>query len=306
MAGFHSDRDPKKEEKNMKKLMIATLAGLCAAVTFGDLVSQVVGYKNKNLREGFTMAAPMFLNTTDASVVKLGDLTVTGYTAYDSAAFSGGTSGEVYLIVLDSLGRTKKDSQGNDMSYFYYDDLATDPVWGGQGAGWYTMGATLKLDADKITFDVGDALWIAGKNGYTVLCKGQVLSGNTNIPLQEGFTPCGNPYPVEIPLANFAVTGYTAYDPATFSGGTSGEVYLIVLDSLGRTAKDENGNDKSYFYYDDLATDTTWGGFGSGWYTMGAASKLDAENTKFAAGEGLWVSGKPNYFLNLKSPVSFQ
>lgn len=68
---------PRESEKEMKKLMFAATAAVCAAVTFGLESANIVGYNNTAAREGLNWYAPQFLtvgaNTIDINSIKLDD-----------------------------------------------------------------------------------------------------------------------------------------------------------------------------------------------------------------------------------------
>jgi hypothetical protein len=106
-------------------------------------------------------------------------------------------------------------------------------------------------------------------------------------------------------LGDLTVTGYDAFDPNTFMGGSEGQVYIKILANNGAIAKDDEGNDLVYFWYDGMSTDSLYGnGLGKGWYTSGPGTKYDGDTIEFAAGDGLWVYGVQGYFLNIKSPLA--
>ena len=68
---------PRESEKEMKKLMFAATAAVCAAVTFGLESANIVGYNNTEARANLNWYAPTFLtvgaNTTDINAIKLDD-----------------------------------------------------------------------------------------------------------------------------------------------------------------------------------------------------------------------------------------
>ena len=249
------------------------------------------------------MICPQF-KTVGAASTKLSDLSVTGYAPFDMSTFSGGSEGEVYIKILANNGAIAKDGSGENLVYYWYDGMSTDAMFGGQGKGWYTLGMAAKCDAENITFDVGDGLWVYGVEGLDIAGSGEVMTAEAKIPLRDAHLPTGNPYPTAITLNDCAVTGYDAFDMSTFSGGSEGEVYIKILANNGAIAKDGNGENLVYYWYDGMSTDAMFGGQGKGWYTLGMAAKCDAENITFEAGDGLWVYGVQGYYLNIKSPLA--
>ena len=93
----------------MKKLMIAGVVGLCAAVTFGLESANVVGYQEFNLNEGYGMTTATFAPVNGESI-SLQNLIPAG----DGV----GGYGDVVIQVMDSTGS-----------------------WAGEYA-WYTLAAT--------------------------------------------------------------------------------------------------------------------------------------------------------------------
>ena len=75
-------------------------------------------------------------------------------------------------------------------------------------------------------------------------------------------------------LSDLSVGGYEKYDPDTDEGGTSGELSIQFLNSSG-------GMEARYYWYDDDEK--------TGWFDR---SGNDASAVTFAAGTGVWVSGR--------------
>lgn len=150
----------------MKKLVTLAAAALCGAAFAGEGIqsANIVGYANKDLRQGFKMMTAMF-SSINKEGIKLSDLTVTGYPEYKD--YAGGTGAEVYIKVLDCNGACAKDKDGNDMAYYYYDEMMVNDVYK-TGKGWYNRNATQKFDGEIVDFVAGEGLWVAGKNGYNL------------------------------------------------------------------------------------------------------------------------------------------
>ena len=277
----------------MKKLMIGAVA-LCAAVGVNAIESaNVVGYNGSSLlASGSKMIAPSFLTVNGASTFKLSDLKGTGYDPYDEDEEEGGANGEINVRVLDAAGAVAKDGNGRDMEFHWY-DLGTV-----KAAGWYYRGGSQAVDAANVILDAGEGLWVAGKAGLTLQYAGQVGTANIAVPLRaSGSKATGNMMAVDLKLSQIWGSGYDPYDEDEEEGGANGEINVRVLDAAGAVAKDGNGTDMEFHWY-DLGTVKA-----AGWYYRGGSQAVDAANVTITSGEGLWVAGKGGLYLNFTAPT---
>ena len=230
----------------------------------------MVGYQNLDSNaSGATMMAPTFLNVNFSEKCTLADLSVTGYDApvYDENRdrWSGGTAGKFYLQFLTSAGKM-------EIGYKWYDN--------GTKTGWYDSKGTAKVDASSIVIEAGKAVWCQG-TGLKLVTSGAV--NITDVAFKSatsGATAMGNPFPVDLTLADLTVTGYDApvYDENRdrWSGGTAGKFYLQFLTSAGKM-------EIGYKWYDN--------GTKTGWYDSKGTAKVDASQVSIQAGKGLWCQG---------------
>ena len=129
---------------------------------------------------------------------------------------------------------------------------------------------------------------VVGYNGTSLLASGSKMIAPTFLTVNGTTT---------FKLSDLKGTGYDPYDAEEEEGGANGEIAVVVLDQYGATAKDGNGKDMEYHWY-DLGSDKA-----AGWYYRGGAQAVDAANITVPAGQGLWVSGKANLYLNFTAPT---
>lgn len=209
---------PRESEKEMKKLMFAATAAVCAAVTFGLESANIVGYNNTAAREGLNWYAPQFLtvgaNTIDINSIKLDD----------AGAMTVGW-GDV-MQVVGPLGNAETE-------YFYWDPsvdpngTATTYYWGDDSG-----------NAVAVSFDSGDGIGIDNMNGleFAIQNAGQVPSEKVTLAAREGLNWSGNPFPAPLNLNAIVLN-----DDGAMSVGW-GDVMQIV-GPLGNA-------DTEYFYWD--------------------------------------------------------
>jgi hypothetical protein len=225
------------------------------------------------------MMAPTFLNVNFADKCTLADLSVTGYSApvYDEkrGRWSGGTKGDFNLQFLTSQGKTES-------TYLWYDD--------GTRLGWYDESGATKIDGATVEITAGKAVWCQA-GGLKLVSAGSVNLTDVAFTCNaSGATAMGNPYPVDLTLADLTVTGYSApvYDDkrGRWSGGTKGDFNLQFLTSQGKT-------EATYLWYDD--------GTRLGWYDEAGTTKIDGTKVDIPAGKGLWCQGN-GLTLNIPAP----
>ena len=253
---------------------------LCATVGFGLESANVVGYQNLDSNaSGFTMMAPTFLNVSFSEKCTLADLSVTGYSApvknETTGRWSGGTKGQFNLQFLTTQGKT-------EVTYRWYDD--------GTKLGWYDSKGTTKIDAETVDVVAGKAVWCQA-NGLKLVTAGAVNTADIAFQSQaSGFTAMGNPFPVDLTLADLSVSGYSApvknETTGRWSGGTKGQFNLQFLTNQGKT-------EVTYRWYDD--------GTKLGWYDSKGTTKIDGSTVSIPAGKGLWCQGN-GLVLNIPAP----
>lgn len=204
----------------MKKLMIAGIAGLCAAVTFGLESANVVGYASAELQEYGLTAGACFIPVS-AQKFDLLDLKVTGFEEY--------TEADVYVQTLDEYGRTVN-------TYYYYDIP-------GELTGWLD-GDDNEVARGDVEFQAGEGLWMfCNADGFGIQSAGTVPQTGVAVELQQYGLSVANPTPVNVDLNDITITGFEEY--------TEADVYVQTLDEYGRTVN-------TYYYYDIPGELTGW------------------------------------------------
>ncbi len=259
----------------MKKLMFAAALALGATCFADSIESNVVGYQNFTLNDGFTMFSPVFTSIEDENTIDIQEIRlICKDDDYDTGA------GLDMLQTLNKNGGTyEKYYWVNQKNGFAYQD------------GWYTKNLLNGDESDlqflvKKTFKPGDGLWIKTiASQVEVSVSGNVKLNTTEFDLIEnGFTAVGNCTPLPLKLQDIKLVA----QEGDFNTG-AGLDMLQTLNVNGGTAKKYYWvNQENGFAYKD------------GWYTKnllnGDESDLEylADDT-FQPGEGLWVkviSGK--------------
>ena len=205
----------------MKKLMIATVAGFCAAVTFGIESANVVGYQTKATVSGFNFLVPTFRNVSDGdidiqSIVLAGD----GVTPITDS-----------MQILDEGGATIKTYMWDDGSI--------------AGNGWLDTD-TYAIATDAIS--PGQSVLIDTANaGVNVLFSGSVGTSALVTASRAGFNFVGNASPVPVGIQNITLSGGNV-TPITDS--------MQILDEGGATIKTYMWDDGSIAGNGWLDTDT--------------------------------------------------
>ena len=190
----------------MKKLMFAA-AALTAGIAMADIVSSdIVGYAQNNLKSGYTMIAPQFIDIATATM-DIQQLKATG----DS------TGDNVVIQTLDQGGYTVN-------SYAWNDWAAAEPCWVDDDY----------VPVEGITFEPGAGLWVQGLNtDQGIQSAGKVGTSDVVVTLRNGFTAAGNPFPVAIDLQDIVAEGDNVAD----------NVVIQTLDQGGYTLKSYAWND---------------------------------------------------------------
>ena len=171
----------------MKKLMIAGVVGLCAAVTFGLESANVVGYQNKEITAGFNFVAPTFLPVDSSGMINIQDIKLDATTA---------ESWSDNLQILDEGGAT--------ISTYGY---ATAEESGFSKDGWLDEEGNY---AEKVTVPYGAGILIDSANNSSVTFSGQVSDTESTITGVAGFNFTGNNTPAEIDIQDIKLDATTA------------------------------------------------------------------------------------------------
>ena len=272
----------------MKKLMFAAVA--CAALSGFALSSKnIVGYGQGGLNEDFTGIGPMFFAIGE-DVTSVQNLKVMG------VAEAEGTG---YTIAPITKG-------GNiPVNYYWWCGYSAD----GLKDGWYTTadGEVIEAAMEAGTSDelLAPINMAKGEGLVTFMMKanlaaqgsGEVLTEEFTRPLNEDFTGVNNPFPVELSVQNFAVTGVAEAE---------GTGYTIAPITKG-------GNiPVNYYWWCGYSAD----GLKDGWYTTadgeiieaameaGTSDELLADYT-FKPGEAaVTFMMKSGLNLKIKSPIA--
>ena len=214
----------------------------------------MVGYGEADLNKNYTGVGPMFF-TIGEDVTSVQNLKVKGLTE---------AQGTGYTIAPITSG-------GNiPVNYYYWCGLSEYGV----KDGWYTTadGATIEAAAGEgksddylatIEMAKGEGLVTYMMNAsLTVQGSGEVLTGDSTRPLNKNYTGVANPFPVDVSIQNYAITGLTE---------AQGTGYTIAPITSG-------GNiPVNYYYWCGLSEY----GVKDGWYTTADGATIEA-----AAGEG--------------------
>ena len=207
------------------------------------------------------------VGAADASAT-LADIKIAGYEPYDEETDEGGTSGQFMIQFLNASGKTTA-------KYQWFDDDVT--------TGWKSAGSV--VDASTVKLPAAGAVWVNGA-GLSMTSAGAVSDADiVKTFAATGFDAVGNTTPVDVTLADLAVTGYAPYDEEEDEGGTSGQFMIQFLDASGKTTA-------KYQWFDDDVT--------TGWKSSG--SVVDPTTVTIPAGTGVWVNGA-GLTLTIPTPI---
>ena len=237
----------------MKKLIALAAVATCGAALAVESAN-IVGYGEADLNKDYTGVGPMFFAIGE-DVTSIQNLQVKGVA---SAMGTGYT-----IAPITSTGNIP-------VNYFYWCGLSEYGV----KDGWYTTddGATIEAAAGEgksddylanISMARGEGLVTYMMNAsLTVQGSGEVLTGDFPRPLNKDYTGIANPYPVDVSIQNYAITGLAS---------AMGTGYTIApITSTGNIPV-------NYFYWCGLSEY----GVKDGWYTTDDGATIEA-----AAGEG--------------------
>ena len=183
----------------MKKLMIAAVASMAAVGAFAVESANIVGYGQADLNKNYTGVGPMFFAIGE-DVISVQNLAVKGVAEAE---------GSGYMI-------SPITSTGNIPVKYYW--------WGGHEAdglpdGWYVTddsdiieaaieaGTTASLLA-PIEMAKGEGLVTYMMDAsLAVQGSGEVLTGDFTRPLNKNYTGIANPFPVDVSVQSYAITG---------------------------------------------------------------------------------------------------
>ena len=204
----------------MKKLMIAGVAALTAAVSFGIESANIVGYAQAALEEGFVARGVSFL-PVNGGKYNLQDIKVVGYT--------GENADTVNIQILDNMGYPK--------ATYYWADIPNDGIY-----GWLDAAEEVPKNVEVAA---GDGLWVNSEDATLSLqAAGTVAATDVQVELAaDGFKMVSNPMPVAINLQDIVVGGYT--------GANADTVNIQILDNMGYP--------KATYYWADLPDDGIYG-----------------------------------------------
>ena len=259
----------------MKRLMIAGIAGLCAAVSFGIESANVVGYQNKATE---TAQMNWTCNTfvpVNGETMTLGDITVTEGFVNSAITFlqPSGLTKEVYC---EGLGKTVREQY----VYWFEED---DPE---QGAGWY-----FKADEDgefnqnSRVIALGEGYYVQGTGkeiGESLIFSGTVKDTSTALVTTTAqMNWFGNCSPTKITLGDITVSEGFVNSAITFlqPDGLTKEVYS---EGLEKTVREQY----VYWFEEDDPEQ------GAGWYFKADEDGEFNQNAReIEAGAGFYVQG---------------
>ena len=209
-----------------------------------------MGYQNKAINDATAGGYTWVMSTLPSVGEDLEELTLSSWKVTPP---SGGLWSEssVRVITFDTAGQIEGD-------YVYLDDVQGSMF--GAEPGWYTFESVVNWApeaADDVVIPFGVGVQIGSDCGATVTFAGEVLSSAKSFDVNDatvgGYTWTGNCSPVDLTLADFAIT------PPSGGLWSESSVRVITFDTAGQIEGD-------YVYLDDVQGSM----FGAepGWYTF--------------------------------------
>ena len=220
-----------------------------------------MGYSQNGLQSGFVMTTPQFANCS-GSQLDVQDLVATGTKVVDN----------VKLQFLNSYGIAT-----NIVMWADGGDLEEKE----EGYCWADTGWEAKIVGLKIA--PGQGLWVSAKStAQSVQSSGAVPTSDVSVKLCNGFTACGNPFPIEYDLQDLTASGTKVVDNVKIQFLSSyGIATNIVMWADGGDLEEKEE--------------------GCCWADTGWEAKITG--VKIAPGQGLWVSGKnTDQYLTFPAP----
>ena len=253
------------------KKILAVATAVVGTVAMADIVSSsVVGYQNKTVNSEVAGGYTWTLATMPAVGVDLDKLTLGSWQVTPP---QDGLTSEVSVYV------NTFDTAGQIAGAYVYLDAAQCAVFGVE-PGWYTFESVANWapeSADNVIIPYGEGVQIGSDCGATVTFSGEVLSEDKSFTINGeadgGYTWTGNCTPVDLTLADFAIT------PPQDGLTSEVSVYVNTFDTAGQIAG-------AYVYLD--AAQCAVFGVEPGWYTFESVANWAPEtagSVKIEAGE---------------------
>ena len=220
----------------------------------GIVSSDVVGYQNKTVNDEAAGGYTWVMSTLPSIGEELDALTLSSWKVTPP---EGGLWSEasVSVVTFDAAGQI----EGN---YYYLDDVQCAMF--GVEAGWYTAESVANWapeSADDVVIPFGEGVQIGSDCGATVTFAGEVLSTAKSFDINDesagGYTWTGNASPVDLTLADFAIT------PPEGGLWSEVSVFVTTFDTAGQI-------EGSYVYLDEVQGSTY--SVEPGWYTYASVA----------------------------------
>jgi hypothetical protein len=167
----------------MKKLMMTLAAALSATALMAEVTSKnVVGYQTVTLTPNkFTHVSPTFIKVGGAAQVTLAELKG-DFAEMDSIQF------------MNALSATASE-------YFWLVEGSGSPG----ASGWFA--ADFETPAGNTVIGAGNSVLYSSQGATSLLFSGEVNAQSVDIVTGAGFTPAGNPFPVNTTLSAISFVG---------------------------------------------------------------------------------------------------
>jgi len=225
----------------MKKLVMTLAAALFATALMAQVVSKnIVGYQTVTLTPSkFTHVSPTFITVGGPAQVTLADLQG-DFAEMDSVQF------------MDGLSATASE-------YFWLVDGSLAP----DGTGWYAD--DFGTHAGNTVIGAGVSVLYSSQGATALVFSGEVNTNDVAVVTGAGFTPTGNPYPVDTTLGAIAFVGISEM------------CSVQIMSDIAATAAE-------YFWLEDGSLAPS----GTGWYADDFTTPAD--DTVIGAGMGFLFS----------------
>ena len=259
----------------MNRLMIAGIAGLCAAVSFGLESANIVGYVQKEQLDGaFSRIACFDGVATDVMDIQQ----IVPKFPDGEEMYSGG----VQIMTLT-------DSTETEFTYIYMTAADAKEVDGIEKAGWFNDGMDTRLSGDNaVAFDPGEGfLVISDIADTTVTFSGEVAQGDTISEIAAGANFCGNNAlkPLDIQAIEIGtICSETGVISTPVDDLYSGAFQIMTLTPSTET-------DATYLYLTAADAKEVDGIEKAGWFNDGMDTRMTGEENgvEFSSGEGFLV-----------------
>ena len=251
---------------------------------FGDVVaSNVVGYQNAGVNQGYTLATPTFYaiggEAVDIQSIKpVGDNVPTG-------------SDYLHFLKFQLLDENSAIQDGK--TYYWLDyDYIPEEEWDDPFTvyGWYTKASPTSATDGKAVLSItpGTAVYMQCPNEGVSLCfSGEVGNKEVTIGINQGYTLFGNPYPTAVALKDMTPIGANVPTGSDY-------LHFLKFQFLDENSAIKEGKTYYWLNYDYIPEEEWDDPFTVyGWYTK--ASPTSATDGKVAdafsmnAGEGVYM-----------------